>query len=257
MMKKDNIILPRSLLMEKENRTIGEPKCWLLNTGMSECQIRFQSAEESTVTTIPQDWRGIIVMNRVSMDIIAGEAHHQELPLFALVKLQVFIDESRGLALKYEQQQHWQAIQLSNYPNIETCGDVERWLLSQHHSLPDEMSVLADFLRRTEYYWLIRFLLNESTNSEKLYDLGARYGLSYSHFRRLCRNALGNSAKNEMRGWRIARALLDVVEERQSLTEVAMRHGYASSSHLSNDIRDVFGISPRGIWNIIEKKSQT
>ncbi len=256
-MKNDNSILPKTLLMEKQNRTIGEPKCWLLNTAMTECHIRFQVAQASSELSIPRDWRGIILMNRVNMDIVAGNVHHQELPLSALVKLQVFIDESRGLALKYEPQQHWQAIQLSQYPHIETCSDVERWLLAQHHSLPDEMSPLADFLRRTEYYWLIRFLLNESTNSEKLHDLGTRYGLSYSHFRRLCRNALGNSAKSEMRGWRIARALLDVVEERQSLTEVAMRHGYASSSHLSNDIRDVFGVSPRGIWNIIEKKSQT
>lgn len=255
-MKKDNSILPSALLVEKETRTISEPKCGLLNTVKSACQIRFHTMENSAVLDIPQDWRGIIMMNRVSMAIVAGEAVYQELPLFALVKLQVFIDESRGLALKYEQQQPWKTVQLSADPQVERNADVERWLLSLHHSQPDEMSALADFLRRTEYYWLISFLLNESTNSEKLQDLGMRYGLSYSHFRRLCRNALGNSAKNEMRGWRIARALLDAVEERQSLTEVAMRHGYASSSHLSNDIRDVFGVSPRGIWNIIEKKSQ-
>ena len=117
------------------------------------------------------------------------------------------------------------------------------------------MATLASFLRRTEWYWLIRFLLNESVNNGKLHELGARYGLSYSHFRRLCRNALGNSAKSELRGWRIARALLDVVEEGQSLTQVAMRYGYASSSHLSNDIRDAFGVSPRGLWNMINKKS--
>lgn len=45
-----------------------------------------------------------------------------------------------------------------------------------------------------------------------------------------------------------------MVEERQSLTEVAMRYGYASSSHLSNDVRDAFGVSPRGIWNMIKIK---
>ena len=120
-------------------------------------------------------------------------------------------------------------------------------MLGNYQSAPSKMNALAVFLRQTECYWLIQFLLNESVNNGKLNVLGARYGLSYSRFCRLCRNALGNLAKNELRGWRIARALLDMVEERQSLTEVAMRYGYASFSHLSNDVRDAFGVSPRGI----------
>lgn len=196
------------------------------------------------------------MMNRVQVEVISGSVKQQELPLFALVKLQVFIDESKQMQLKYEQQQIWECIELNRYPNIVYFSDVERWLLMQRHDCPKEMTALASFLRRTEWYWLIRYLLNESVNHAKLNELGARYGLSYSHFRRLCRNALGNSAKSEMRGWRIARALLDVVEEGETLTQVAMRYGYASSSHLSNDIRDAFGVSPRGLWNTINKKSE-
>lgn len=253
---KDIIVLPGTLLVEKDIRDISEPKCWLLNTGDRDCQMRFQWPETSDFFNIPRGWRGLITLNRVKVEMVSGQAHHQELPLFALVKLQLFIDESRAHSLKYEQQQHWHGIALNDYPRIENCNDVERWLLTQNQTRSEEIAALATFLRRTEWYWLIRFLLKESLNSDKLHDLGARYGLSYSHFRRLCRNALGNSAKNELRGWRIARALLDVVEEGQSLTEVAMRHGYASSSHLSNDIRDAFGVSPRGLWNIIDKKSQ-
>ncbi|WP_413735605.1 helix-turn-helix domain-containing protein [Sodalis sp. RH21] len=255
-MNKDNIVLPSTLLVANAKQDITDPRCWLLDAREQDCLIRFQSAQATAKLNITQGWRGILVMNRVNLEVLAGRVNHQELPLFALVKLQVFIDESRGLSLKYDQQQHWQSIKLSDYPQIATCSDVERWLLSQTQALPEEMAMLAAFLRRTEWYWLIRFLLNESVNSDKLHELGERYGLSYSHFRRLCRNALGNSAKNELRGWRIARALLDVVEEGQSLTEAAMRHGYASSSHLSNDIRDAFGVSPRGLWNMINKKSE-
>ncbi|WP_246235803.1 helix-turn-helix domain-containing protein [Acerihabitans arboris] len=225
-----------------------------MQTNNQACRIHFQFGEESSTLTLSPDWHGILVMNKINMEIVSGSPSQQELPLFALVKLQVFIDESRRISLKYDPLQHWDSIELNSDPLIATCGDVERWRLSQNQVMPAQMGMLASFLRRTEWYWLIRFLLNESISSGKIHELGARYGLSYSHFRRLCRNALGNSAKSELRGWRIARALLDVVEEGQSLTEVAMRYGYASSSHLSNDIRDAFGVSPRGLWNIINKK---
>ncbi len=255
-MHKENIIAPERLLAATFKEDINSPKCWLFETGEKGCRFHFHCARESNFLDLPRDWRGILMMNRVNIEVISGAMKQQELPLFALVKLQVFIDESKNLTLKYEQPQHWESIELNNYPHITSCGDVERWLLSQTHTLPAEMATLASFLRRTEWYWLIRFLLNESVNNGKLQELGARYGLSYSHFRRLCRTALGNSAKSELRGWRIARALLDVVEEGQSLTQVAMRYGYASSSHLSNDIRDAFGVSPRGLWNMINKKSE-
>lgn len=255
-MNKENIILPSTLLVENFKQDIHEPTCWLLQSQEPACRMIFNSAGENSTLTLSQGWQGILVMNRVSMEIVSGSSRQQELPLFALVKLQAFIDESRGVSKKCDPMQRWESIELDSYPVITTCGDVERWLLTRNQTLPAQMSMLASFLRRTEWYWLIRYLLNESLSNGKLHELGARYGLSYSHFRRLCRNALGNSAKNELRGWRIARALLDVVDEGQSLTDVAMRYGYASSSHLSNDIRDAFGVSPRGLWNTINKKTE-
>ncbi|TCV96660.1 AraC family transcriptional regulator [Biostraticola tofi] len=254
-MSKESIISPGTPLVNTFRQDITKQKCWLLKANDNICEMAFHCPEGITRLQLDADWNGLLLMNRVSMEVISGEATYQELPFFTLVKLQVFIDESRGLAIKYARQQHWTTIQLKQLPEIHTGNDIERWLLMQHHNPSDEMSRLASFLRRTECYWLIRFLLNESVNNDKLNVLGARYGLSYSHFRRLCRNALGNSAKSELRGWRIARALLDVVEERKSLTAIAMRHGYASSSHLSNDIRDAFGVSPRSLWNMMTKKS--
>ncbi|MGL6148964.1 MAG: helix-turn-helix domain-containing protein, partial [Plesiomonas sp.] len=78
----------------------------------------------------------------------------------------------------------------------------------------------------------------------------------YSHFRRLCRHALGSAAKAELRDWRMARSLLDVVEGQENLTQVAIKHGYASSSHFSNEIRELLGVSPRGLSNIIQLASK-
>lgn len=43
-------------------------------------------------------------------------------------------------------------------------------------------------------------LLEQSYGGEKLQDLAGRYGVSVSHFRRLCRQALGGAAKSELRG---------------------------------------------------------
>jgi AraC-like DNA-binding protein len=68
--------------------------------------------------------------------------------------------------------------------------------------------------------------------------------VSESHFRRLCRRALGRGLKRELRQWRAANAVLDVVESRDSMTDVAISNGFASSSHFSREIRDLFGISP-------------
>lgn len=255
MMSKEIIVSPASLLNEYHQQDISEPKCWLLEIPDGDCDIHVRWANESSRLTLSAGWRGMLLMRRLNLALRAGTARHQELPLFALAKLQVFIDESRGVQVDYAQQQ-WAQIELNDFPHIGTCADIEQWMLGNYQSAPSQMNALAVFLRQTECYCLIRFLLNESVNNGKLNVLGARYGLSYSHFRRLCRNALGNSAKNELRGWRIARALLDMVEERQSLTEVAMRYGYASSSHLSNDVRDAFGVSPRGIWNMINKKAE-
>lgn len=255
-MNKEKNVAPFQLLTETCKWGITDPQCWLLETGGQDCRLQFQTGQQTVNKDVSRNWRGILLLNKVNVQVLSGTAKQQELPLFTLVKLQVFIDEAKNYTLQYEQQQSWGCIELNKFPHISTFNDVERWLLSQNQILPDEMAELAAFLRRTEWYWLIRYLLNESLNNGKLNELGARYGLSYSHFRRLCRNALGNSAKSEMRGWRIARALLDVVEEGQNLTQIAMRYGYASSSHLSNDIRDAFGVSPRGLWNIISKKSE-
>ncbi|WP_230492700.1 helix-turn-helix domain-containing protein [Martelella alba] len=256
MIHKENTIAPVKLLANTFQEGVNAPQCWLLKTGEQECRLQFQSGNTASYLDLVRHWHGILLLNKVQVEVVSGSVAQQALPLFALVKLQVFIDESKQVQLKYEQQRVWECIALDKYPHIVNFNDVERWLLTQCHSRTSEMALLANFLRRTEWYWLIRYLLNESVNHAKLNELGARYGLSYSHFRRLCRNALGNSAKNEMRGWRIARALLDVVEEDQTLTQVAMRYGYASSSHLSNDIRDAFGVSPRGLWNMINKKSE-
>ena len=111
-------------------------------------------------------------------------------------------------------------------------------------------AALKAFLRRLETYWLVKYLVSESAQQKKVSDLGDEYGLSYSHFRRVCKAALGNSAESELKVWRAARSLLDVVDGQESMTEVAIRNGYASSSHFSTEIKKLFGLSPRAILDL-------
>lgn len=254
-MNKEIIVSEEMPLLTNTPIEITEPQCWLVQIKSQPCELHFQWGKTSDHQQFLPGWRGLLFLHRVKVTLLSGIADYQVLPLHVLAKLHVFIDASREVAMEYGQN-NFSSVEIKDFPVIKCSTDIERWMLGygQHHEA--EMLLIGQFLRQTECYWLINFLLKESLTNEKLNVLGARYGLSYSHFRRLCRNALGNSAKNELRGWRIARSLLDMVEERQSLTEVAMRYGYASSSHLSNDIRDVFGVSPRGIWNLINKKAE-
>ncbi|MDT4871476.1 Invasion protein InvF [compost metagenome] len=96
----------------------------------------------------------------------------------------------------------------------------------------------------------MRFLLEQGTHSEKLTTLAQRYGVSVSHFRRLCRQALGTATKPALRGRRAARALLNMSLQDGSLTDIALELGFASSSHFSKEIRDLVGFTPSSLADI-------
>ncbi|MBT9431163.1 hypothetical protein JZM24_01495 [Candidatus Sodalis endolongispinus] len=116
-----------------------EPKCWLLEIPDGDCDIHVRWANESTRLALSAGWRGMLLMQRLNLALRAGTARHQELPLFALAKLQVFIDESRGVQVDYAQQQ-WAQVELDDYPNIGTCADnraVDVGQLSAR-AIPDE-----------------------------------------------------------------------------------------------------------------------
>lgn len=63
------------------------------------------------------------------------------------------------------------------------------------------------------------------------------YGVSYSHFRRLCSYALGGKVKTELCGWRVARAVLEIIEGNSDMTTIAHKYGYSSSSHFSAEVK--------------------
>ena len=111
---------------------------------------------------------------------------------------------------------------------------------------------IARLLRRTEAYSMVSFLLQEG-QGEKVEALSARYGVSAGHFRRIFRTALGRSPKSALNDWRLAKAVLTFIEEQQSITDVAMTHGYASPSHFSNEVKKTLGLSLTNLFDTQRK----
>lgn len=121
---------------------------------------------------------------------------------------------------------------------------VEHWIALQALQRSEESSELLWYLRRQESYHLTCYLLQPESESADLVDLAARYGLSYSQFRKLCKRTLGASAKAQRNRWRAARALLGLILNEHSVLDAAVANGYASASHISADIRREFGVTP-------------
>ncbi|RYH51245.1 MAG: helix-turn-helix domain-containing protein [Alcaligenaceae bacterium] len=108
---------------------------------------------------------------------------------------------------------------------------------------------LLHHLRRQESYALATYLLKSPLNGAHLNELCVTYGLSYTHFRRLCRRSLGGAIKARLRAWRAARTLLNIIDSDQSILEIAVDNGYTSASHVSTDIKQLFGFTPRTARN--------
>ncbi|HEY4316121.1 MAG TPA: helix-turn-helix domain-containing protein [Herbaspirillum sp.] len=218
-------------------------------------------------------WSGLIVLDRVACEVEAGGGAAYEVEIAALTKLQAFLDaaltETLGSALNLSlTAAKPDDATVNNAPlliavdfpaalDIRNWSAIERWFLAQSVKAGNQAdiagAVLADFsyiaavLRTHEYYKLVRFLLSQPA-SRTMHELSVEYGLSYSHFRKLCREALGRGGKAEFQYWRNVRALLDMVDhagQGASLTDVALRQGFASSSHFSDAMKGQFGIAPR------------
>lgn len=118
-------------------------------------------------------------------------------------------------------------------------------------ALGNESSIdFSGALRRLEPYGLIHYLAKFGTHKASLNELCVAYGLSYSHFRRLCRKTLGDSIKTQLRQWRAVRAVFTLLDRNLTISDVAYEQGYASPSHITKEIKRVFGMTPTELLNI-------
>ncbi|KAF3999326.1 helix-turn-helix domain-containing protein [Glaciimonas immobilis] len=171
-----------------------------------------------------------------------------------LVMLQVFIDSGLGKRNEPISPEIDNSVEfLKGLPVKGRC--LKSWFLRMAIDKTPEYIRISEALRRMEAYSMVSFLLQEGGSGEKLQSLSARYGVSTCHFRRLFRSGLGSSPKSSLKDWQLAKAVLAVIEDRQTITEAAMLHGYASSSHFSNAVRQSLGLSLTHLFdNSTDKK---
>ncbi|MFH5255806.1 helix-turn-helix domain-containing protein [Burkholderia semiarida] len=127
----------------------------------------------------------------------------------------------------------------------------KRWLLREALTDSCDYRSVASALRKSEVHGMVLFLLR---NDGKLETLVPSYGISLAHFRRLFRKALGKPPKRMLKAWRLARAVLEVVDRRGSITQVAMDMGYSSPSHFSSDFRAAMGNSLTRLLDLSDRQ---
>lgn len=219
----------------------------VLHLRVSQFPVSLASAQCATACCLPAGWEGLIAMNGAFE--VSGEVQTLPLAQAPLVKLQVFIDLGNAPIHPPRNRAPWATLAVA-YPTVQCEKTIERWYIEQAMAGGLAYQTFASVLRHTESYGLVRFLLEQGTHSEKLTALAQRYGVSVSHFRRLCRQALGTAAKPALRGWRTAQALLSMSLLDCSLTDVALEFGFASSSHFSREIRELVGFTPSSLADI-------
>ncbi|MEX3772297.1 helix-turn-helix domain-containing protein [Pseudomonas sp. MYb118] len=197
---------------------------------------------------LPAGWQGLVAVSE-ALQLQGDGVQVMPLAQGLLVKLQVFIDLSAALSEPRQRLAPWATLAV-DVDTVRSEGALERWYIAQALDGGAAYQSFARVLRHGESYGLVRFLLEQGTHSEKLSDLAQRYGVSVSHFRRLCHQALGSAAKPALRGWRTARALLNMSLQDSSLTDVALELGFASSSHFSREIRTLVGFTPSSLCDI-------
>jgi len=78
-------------------------------------------------------------------------------------------------------------------------------------------------------------------------DCAQDVSLSFSRFLHLFKEEVEIPFRS-FRSWKRARGLLCRVNEKSSLTDVALDSGYPDSSHFSHSIRQVYGLKPKDIF---------
>lgn len=250
-MTEHDVLNQQEILGEGDKRAVPRQEAWLLQiSGSNAVQLELNWEGGSAFWEVTGN--ELLLLDRVDVRVLKGILSLRPLRLEVLSKLLVFIDEAQNIVDFDTDSIHWALLPVLDVTVWQDRKCCEYWFVQQMLDPSPMFDHLLALLRRSESYWLVRYLLVQSTCNSTLQALGQRYGISYSHFRRLCRHALGCAAKSELRDWRMARSLLDVAEGQENLTLVAIKHGYASSSHFSNEIRKLLGVSPRELSNIIE-----
>lgn len=217
--------------------------------------VEFALPDQAWAFDLPPGWTGLLAV-RTALQVRTGTAQQiasARRSKVNLPKLQVFIDRACP-GTQAQPPARWASLHVPG-EYLDCPQAFERWYVAQSMIGSDQYRRFASWLRRSECYQVVSFLLEEVGCGGKLCDLAARYGVSISHFRRLCHQALGSAAKPQLRGWRTAQALL-ALSPGKTLTDISLTFGYASPSHFSKEIRDLLGVAPSSLHDITRLSSK-
>ena len=221
----------------------GDGQLLLIGPG-APCTILFGAEIDSAHTMRLPSSAQIVGCTQRTPVTIEGERHYQTVDENRLCRMMAFLDAA--LPVPNGKPASKMTFCVQHVPE-KIWGDnpsaTEHWLTLEIMQGND--NALVHHLRRLEAYRLIAYLLQAPGTSAHLNELCVRYGLSYSHFRRLCHRALGCPVKPQLREWRAARTMLDLMITEYPVLAIALENGYASASHISKEIKQLFGITPR------------
>ncbi|MBI6528190.1 helix-turn-helix domain-containing protein [Proteus vulgaris] len=188
------------------------------------------------------------IYNAKSEDVVfQSEAHTWKIEkrsFFICARLLAFIDYARDFskmtAIGTEFDINQKIFHIENNE-----GTLEHTLISEALKENSQLEPLFVTIRHSESYWLILHLISYlDEKKSNIAQIGERYGVSGTHFRRLCKRYLGNCGKSQLRSWRAASSILTTLSTDESLTQIAVDNGFSSASHFSNEIKTLFGITP-------------
>ncbi|PNM27147.1 AraC family transcriptional regulator [Yersinia enterocolitica] len=238
------MLLPLNILKEGKSYILPDQELWLIKMSENTAVQLVISQGKHNI-----NWKAecdcLLLLDHVHIKVTYGTLIYHKVRIDVLSKLLAFIDEARNIETAKIHDFHFSYLNIAGMNLLNNRSTAESWFLSAYIERKEWIAPLCDFLRTSEFYDLVRYLLSQSMSQNTLYDLGRVYGVSYSHFRRLCSYALGGKVKAELCSWRMARAVLEIIEGKSDMTSVAYKYGYSSSSHFSADIKSRLGKTPR------------
>lgn len=208
--------------------------------------------------------RPALLLSKRSVEVFfRGQWYVEKFSLSNLIILLAFINYQKELSKcnKQEKVRHCESGQSSVLLTsrddfvaiVESEAETFTGLLISNTLQPEDrcLGELISFICAMENYWVACFFLaqvmdgDRETDTYKIYNAYKDYGVSESHFRKLCHSTFSCGPKKQLRMWRAAQSALQLIEKENSIAMIAGDNGYSSSSHFSSEIKKIFGITPK------------
>ncbi|EDY5736410.1 AraC family transcriptional regulator [Salmonella enterica] len=191
----------------------------------------------------------LLLIDCAILTVTSGTLAYRKLQVAKLAKFLAFIDEANPESSTTTEIGHFfECVDCDNSLVFSDVSRTEEWFLAEYMMKRIAFNPLLNLLRKTESYGLVRYLLVRSLQQFSLSELGKTYGVSYSHFRRLCYCALGGKVKVELCNWRMIRVIFEIIKGSNDVTTVVYKYGYSSPSHFFAEVKSRLRNFPVCLW---------